>query len=63
MPENFVDGGSHSEIVYVPEWVQDLKGHQVHLTGAFKYECLEDMEIALDSVDANWKYLNHLCVG
>ena len=63
LPDDYVEGGNHSEIVYVPEWVKNLRHSVVHLSGAFRGECLEDMEIALDSTGAKWEYLNHLCVG
>ena len=46
--EDFVEGGQHSEIVWVPDWVKKLP-REVYLCGCFDGECIEDMEIALSS--------------
>ena len=51
MPE-FVEGGSHSRHVWVPDWLHELKNKNVKLCGAFDGECIEDMEIALKAVGA-----------
>lgn len=61
-PDNFVEGGTHSNAVLITDWIRELKGHEVYLTGAFKGECLEDMEIALNSQDIKWQYIKELCV-
>ena len=42
----YVDGGSHSEVVIVDDWMKELTG-DIFLCGAFDGECIEDMEIAL----------------
>ena len=62
-PEMFVDGGAHSEVVLVTDWIKEMRGHKVYLSGAFIGECLEDIEIALKSQDINPIYINELCVG
>lgn len=56
------EGGTHSEIVYLPDWVRELKGDTVYLAGAFDGECIEDMEIALREVGANIKRVEELIV-
>ena len=50
---DYCEGGTHSEVVYLPEWLKQLKkrGAQVTLTGAFEGECIEDMEIALSHLE------------
>lgn len=59
----YCEGGTHSEVVHVPQWIKELKGRTVKLAGAFRGECLEDMEIALNFVGAKIKFVNSLCVG
>lgn len=61
--EDFVEGGNHSDFVYIPQWIKKLKHDKVYLAGAFKYECLEDMEIALSSQCIDFETINHLCIG
>jgi hypothetical protein len=46
--DTWAEGGYHSEIVYLPEWMKALPD-SVDLCGAFDGECIEDMEIALDA--------------
>lgn len=46
--EDYVEGGNHSEMVLIENWMYELKGHEVFLTGCFDGECIEDMEIALN---------------
>lgn len=60
--DNFVEGGNHSEAVLIEGWIKELKGAKVYLTGAFMGECLEDMEIALESQKIDWEYIKGLCV-
>lgn len=47
---NYIPGGNHSEVVPIDDWMKTLKG-EVYLCGAFDGECIEDMEIALSSLD------------
>jgi len=63
LPDDFTEGGYHSDIVYVPDWVKSLKTHQVSLCGAFDGECIEDMEIALTAAEVKFERLNALIVG
>ena len=60
---DYCQGGSHSEVVHLPQWIKELKSDRVNLGGAFRGECLEDMEIALKFVGAKMKFVNSLCVG
>jgi hypothetical protein len=63
--KNWVDGGHHSEVVLLTDWLHDLaaKKVDVDLCGAFEGECIEDMEIALSALGVNYKKLNNLIVG
>lgn len=58
----WTNGGHHSEIVSVPEWMIDLRGCDVFISGAFDGECIEDLEIALDSLDIGYTRLENLIV-
>ncbi len=60
--ETVVEGGYHSDYVWVPKWVKDLRG-PVKLCGAFRGECLEDMEIALRAANVKYKLVEKLVVG
>jgi hypothetical protein len=64
-PDNFVEGGAHSEVVLIPDWLRNLSLNRknVHLCGAFEGECIEDMEIALKAVAIKYKKLKNLIVG
>jgi hypothetical protein len=62
-PSDFVPGGNHSQVVYIPDWVKALKGQTVHLIGAFKGECLEDITIAMESQNVEVKPIDDLIVG
>lgn len=46
--EDFCEGGNHSEVVLLDEWMKDIISDEVYLCGAFDGECIEDMEIALE---------------
>ena len=52
-------GGNHSEVVIVPEWMENLKG-EVFICGAFDGECIEDLEIALKGANKEFKRVEHL---
>ncbi len=57
---DMIPGGSHSKYVWVPDWIKELAGLSVTVTGAFKGECLEDIDIALQHVGAKvrmWDWL------
>ena len=55
-------GGNHSQVVEVPEWLSKLTGHEVSLCGAFRGECIEDMEIALSAANVTFNLLNNLII-
>lgn len=59
---DFCDGGGHSEVVLVEDWMRELKGKDVYLCGAFDGECIEDMEYALRSAGVAYKRLNDLII-
>ncbi len=61
-PNEYCEGGSHSKVVYIPDWIKQLKRQKVNLCGAFKGECLEDMQIALNHVGAKHKLIHSLSV-
>lgn len=58
---NYCDGGSHSEVVLIDDWMRTLEG-EVYLCGAFDGECIEDMEIALNYVGKEFERLESLIV-
>jgi hypothetical protein len=55
-------GGSHSEVVEIDSWIEDLKNHEVFLCGAFSGECIEDIQIAMNFCGVNYKNLHSLIV-
>lgn len=61
-PDEYCEGGSHSTVVYVPEWIKKLSKKRVYLSGAFDGECIEDMEIALNHVRAKYTRVNSLII-
>ena len=60
--QKWCDGGSHSEVVLIDRWIEELKGHEVYLCGAFDGECVEDMEIALEGARVKYKRVEELIV-
>jgi len=61
-PENFVDGGNHSEAVLISDWMRFLPKAGVYLAGAFDGECIEDMEIALRALKVKFTRVEELIV-
>lgn len=59
----YCPGGTHSTVVHVPQWIKDLTGKYVSVGGAFRGECLEDIEIALRHVKKRVRFIESLCVG
>lgn len=59
--QDWTDGGNHSEIVLIDDWMKELP-KEVDLCGAFDGECIEDMEIALESLDISVNRLENLIV-
>ena len=60
---SWCDGGSHSEVVLLEDWVKDLSGDEVHIVGAFEGECIEDLEVALNFLNVDYKKIPGLIVG
>jgi len=58
----WVEGGEHSEIVLIDEWMHNLRGHTVSICGAFDGECIEDLEIALEGANVPFKRINDLII-
>lgn len=58
----WVDGGSHSEVVPIDDWMEDLHDHDVDLCGAFDGECIEDMEMALNGIGVRFNRLESLII-
>lgn len=58
----YCEGGNHSEIVLIADWMQELKYDNVSICGAFDGECIEDLEIALRFVGCNFRRLDKLIV-
>lgn len=61
-PENFVEGGYHSEAVLIADWLRHLPKSGVYLAGAFDGECIEDMEIALSALRIKFHRVEDLIV-
>jgi len=59
--KDFCDGGSHSEVVLIDEWMHNLEG-EIDICGAFDGECIEDLEIALQGAGKEFNRLEHLIV-
>ncbi len=55
-------GGNHSEIVWVADWMLELKNDEVSICGAFDGECIEDLEIALEAAKVNFNRIESLIV-
>ena len=53
----------HSDIVLIPDWVQELKNDKVFLAGAFDGECIADMQDALDAAGVRYTRVEELIVG
>jgi hypothetical protein len=57
----YCDGGMHSEIVWIPEWMKDLKG-DIFISGAFDGECIDDLETALSALNKTFYRINELII-
>ena len=60
-PKEFVEGGNHSEAVYIAPWMRKLSG-EIFIAGAFDGECLEDLEIALRALKLDFTKVRPLIV-
>ena len=58
----YVEGGAHSEMVQIAEWMQGLSACNVNICGAFDGECIEDLEIALTALGVEYRRLEGLIV-
>ena len=56
----FCEGGNHSEVVLISDWMWELVDDDVYLCGAFDGECIEDMEIALAGAGVKVNRLENL---
>ena len=54
-PENWAEGGNHSDMVWLAPFIRKLKDEDVTISGAFDGECLEDLEIALKACGVKYK--------
>jgi len=61
-PKHFVQGGSHSEAVLVPQWMKKLTKFKVFVGGCFDGECLDDLMVALRSQKIAPRRVSHLIV-
>ena len=59
--DNWTEGGAHSKYVYLAEWMKELDG-DIHICGAFDFECIEDLQIALRALDKKFSRLEDLIV-
>lgn len=57
----YCDGGVHSEIVWIPDWIQGLQG-DIFISGAFDGECIDDLETALEALNKTFHRINELIV-
>jgi hypothetical protein len=58
----WVQGGNHSQIVWVADWMFGLRHDDVHICGAFDGECIEDLEIALKAAKVEFNRIESLIV-
>lgn len=58
----YCDGGTHSEVVLLDEWMKHLPKEDVHIAGAFDGECIDDLETALDFLEVNYNRIESLIV-
>jgi len=60
--EEYCEGGNHSKVVLLTDWMRDLVGEDVHIAGAFDGECLEDLEVALNFLGVEFNRVEELIV-
>lgn len=58
----YCEGGNHSEVVEIADWMHDLVDDDVYIAGAFDGECIEDLEIALSHLQCDYHRVDHLIV-
>lgn len=59
---DYCEGGVHSEVVELQDWMHGLLGHEVYIAGAFDGECIEDLEIALTYVGVDYSRVEALII-
>lgn len=55
-------GGTHSEVVLLEDWIENLKSHEVFLCGAFDGECIEDIQLTFEACGVDYKRLSSLII-
>ena len=58
----YCEGGSHSMVVEIADWMHKLKGCDVDICGAFDGECIEDLEIALEHLGISYNRIENLII-
>lgn len=58
----YCDGGNHSSVVHITDWMRDLPKQNVTICGAFDGECIEDLEIALGHLDVKFDRLEEFII-
>lgn len=58
----YCEGGNHSKVVYIAEWMHTLPKTDVYIAGCFDGKCIEDLEIALDHLDIDYQRIEELIV-
>ena len=59
---DYCEGGYHSEYVLLTDWMRDLKGHEVYISGSFDGECIDDLETALDFLEIPYNRIESLII-
>jgi len=60
--QEWCNGGNHSEMVLIADWMKEIKNEDIYISGAFDGECIEDLEIALDFLKINYKRVESLII-
>lgn len=60
--QEWIQGGNHSQIVLIDEWMRKLPKENVDICGAFDGECIEDLEIALTGAGVKFKRIEELII-
>jgi len=58
----FCEGGRHSDVVMIAEWMHELKGQDIYISGAFDGECIDDLETALDFLELPYTRIEELII-
>jgi hypothetical protein len=60
---NWAEGCYHSEVVILDQWIKDLAGHEVVVTGAFAGQCIETLTTAMDQCGVCYEEKLELIIG